>query len=116
VGPDHHTGWLVRHDLEFDEIYFGKPHADVYIDNRAIRFSGWEGGYARGFWKEARLQWGVGRYGWMGLGLNTTARWHFEAVGGNTSARWSSWALASLAGMDYSRKLIFVVLADTGCF
>ena len=28
--------------MEFDEIHFGKPHADVYIDDNALRFEGWE--------------------------------------------------------------------------
>jgi capsule biosynthesis phosphatase len=33
--------WLDRHGVEFDEIYFGKPHADVYLDDNAVRFTGW---------------------------------------------------------------------------
>lgn len=33
--------WLERHNIEYDEIYFGKPNADVYLDDRAIRFSSW---------------------------------------------------------------------------
>jgi capsule biosynthesis phosphatase len=33
--------WLKRHEIEFDEFHFGKPHADVYIDDNAIRFEGW---------------------------------------------------------------------------
>ncbi len=33
--------WLDRHGVEFDEIHFGKPHADVYIDDNALRFTGW---------------------------------------------------------------------------
>jgi capsule biosynthesis phosphatase len=33
--------WLERHRVEYDEIYFGKPHAEIYIDDRAIRFSAW---------------------------------------------------------------------------
>ena len=33
--------WLERHGIEYDEIYFGKPNADVYIDDRALPFSGW---------------------------------------------------------------------------
>lgn len=33
--------WLERHDIEYDEIYFGKPNAEVYVDDRAIRFSDW---------------------------------------------------------------------------
>jgi capsule biosynthesis phosphatase len=35
--------WLSRHGVEFDEIYFGKPWADVYLDDNAVRFTGWEG-------------------------------------------------------------------------
>lgn len=33
--------WLARHDVEYDEIYFGKPWADVYLDDNAMRFSSW---------------------------------------------------------------------------
>ncbi len=33
--------WLERHDIEYDEIYFGKPNADVYVDDRALRFEDW---------------------------------------------------------------------------
>lgn len=35
--------WLARHEIEFDEIYFGKPWADVYVDDNAMRFEGWQG-------------------------------------------------------------------------
>lgn len=34
--------WLARHGVEYDEIHFGKPHAQVYIDDNAWRFTGWE--------------------------------------------------------------------------
>ena len=34
--------WLKRHGIEFDEFHFGKPHADVYIDDNAVRFEGWD--------------------------------------------------------------------------
>jgi capsule biosynthesis phosphatase len=33
--------WLARHQIEYDEIHFGKPHADVYIDDNALRFESW---------------------------------------------------------------------------
>jgi capsule biosynthesis phosphatase len=33
--------WLAEHEIPFDEIYFGKPNAHVYIDDRAFRFSDW---------------------------------------------------------------------------
>jgi capsule biosynthesis phosphatase len=33
--------WLEQHGVEYDELYFGKPNAELYIDDRAIRFSGW---------------------------------------------------------------------------
>lgn len=33
--------WLKRHDVPYDEIYFGKPWADVYIDDNAFRFKAW---------------------------------------------------------------------------
>jgi capsule biosynthesis phosphatase len=34
--------WLARHGIEYDEIHFGKPHADVYIDDNAFRFESWK--------------------------------------------------------------------------
>jgi capsule biosynthesis phosphatase len=34
--------WLERHGIEYDELYFGKPWADVYIDDNAWRFEGWD--------------------------------------------------------------------------
>lgn len=34
--------WLEKYNIPFDEIYFGKPHADVYIDDNAYRFNSWE--------------------------------------------------------------------------
>ena len=33
--------WLDEHGVEYDEIYFGKPNADIYIDDRAWRFADW---------------------------------------------------------------------------
>lgn len=32
--------WLEKHCIEFDEIHFGKPHADVYLDDNGMRFVG----------------------------------------------------------------------------
>jgi capsule biosynthesis phosphatase len=34
--------WLEKHQIPYDEIYFGKPNADLYIDDRALRFEQWE--------------------------------------------------------------------------
>jgi capsule biosynthesis phosphatase len=34
--------WLARHGIEYDEIHFGKPHAQVYLDDNAFRFTGWD--------------------------------------------------------------------------
>ena len=33
--------WLERYGIEYDEIYFGKPNAEVYIDDRAVLFEDW---------------------------------------------------------------------------
>lgn len=33
--------WLKKHDIPYDEIQFGKPWADVYIDDNAFRFNKW---------------------------------------------------------------------------
>ena len=32
--------WLKVHDFIYDEIWFGKPYAHVYIDDRALKFNG----------------------------------------------------------------------------
>lgn len=34
--------WLENNQVEYDEIYFGKPNADLYIDDRALRFETWD--------------------------------------------------------------------------
>jgi len=34
--------WLERHKVEYDEIYFGKPNAEVYLDDRGKRFTSWD--------------------------------------------------------------------------
>jgi capsule biosynthesis phosphatase len=34
--------WLDKHGIEYDEIYFGKPWAELYIDDNAMRFSKWD--------------------------------------------------------------------------
>ena len=33
--------WLARHGIEYDEIHFGKPHAQVYLDDNGLRFTDW---------------------------------------------------------------------------
>ncbi len=35
--------WLKKYDIYYDEIFFGKPNADITIDDRVIRFeNNWE--------------------------------------------------------------------------
>lgn len=34
--------WLEKHEVPYDEIYFGKPNGDLYIDDRAWRFKNWD--------------------------------------------------------------------------
>jgi len=34
--------WLARHNIPYDEIWFGKPQADVYIDDNGFRFQSWD--------------------------------------------------------------------------
>jgi capsule biosynthesis phosphatase len=34
--------WLDLNQIEYDEIYFGKPNAHLYIDDRAFRFEDWQ--------------------------------------------------------------------------
>lgn len=32
--------WLDKHDVPYDELWFGKPWADIYIDDNGLRFEG----------------------------------------------------------------------------
>ena len=34
--------WLKKYEIPYDEIHFGKPLADFYIDDKAIRLENWE--------------------------------------------------------------------------
>lgn len=33
--------WLEKHQIQYDEIFFGKPNADLTIDDRSLRFEDW---------------------------------------------------------------------------
>jgi capsule biosynthesis phosphatase len=33
--------WLEKHGVPYDEIWFGKPQADIYIDDNGYRFQSW---------------------------------------------------------------------------
>jgi capsule biosynthesis phosphatase len=40
--------WLRRHGFAYDELIFGKPDADVYIDDKAMEFkSSWDNTYEK---------------------------------------------------------------------
>jgi phosphoglycolate phosphatase-like HAD superfamily hydrolase len=34
--------WLADHGFEYDGLQMGKPAADIWIDDRAVRFSSWD--------------------------------------------------------------------------
>jgi capsule biosynthesis phosphatase len=34
--------WLEKYNIKYDEIMFGKPWADIYIDDNAFRFNSWD--------------------------------------------------------------------------
>lgn len=34
--------WLEKYNIPYDEIHFGKPWADIYIDDNAFRFTSWD--------------------------------------------------------------------------
>ncbi len=48
--------WLERHGIEYDEIHFGKPNGELYIEDRAIRFTGWDQLTDQVLQREARLR------------------------------------------------------------
>lgn len=33
--------WLAKYEVPYDEIFFGKPWAEIYLDDNALRFSDW---------------------------------------------------------------------------
>lgn len=33
--------WLNKYEIPYDELYFGKPLADFYIDDKAVTFTDW---------------------------------------------------------------------------
>ena len=35
--------WLAEYEIPYDEIYFGKPYTDIYLDDRAHTFTDWNG-------------------------------------------------------------------------
>ena len=34
--------WLARHEVPYDELWFGKPQAEIYIDDNGFRFQSWD--------------------------------------------------------------------------
>lgn len=34
--------WLEKYEIPYNEIYFGKPSADVYIDDKGLKFESWK--------------------------------------------------------------------------
>ena len=38
--------WLNTHEVPYDEIWFGKPLADLYIDDKGTKFNNWKDTYA----------------------------------------------------------------------
>lgn len=36
------TAWLRQHNIKYHQLIMGKPIGDVWIDDRAIRFTSWK--------------------------------------------------------------------------
>ncbi|MFE6796950.1 5' nucleotidase, NT5C type [Paenibacillus chitinolyticus] len=34
--------WLERYEIPYDEIVFGKPYGDVYVDDLALAYRSWD--------------------------------------------------------------------------
>ncbi|MGZ9432286.1 HAD hydrolase family protein [Mycoplasma sp. 613B] len=34
--------WLKNHNIQYDEIFFGKPNGDITICDRSVHFEGWD--------------------------------------------------------------------------
>lgn len=37
--------WLKKWEIPFDELLFGKPHVDYFIDDKGYRFDNWDNAY-----------------------------------------------------------------------
>ncbi len=35
------TSWLKKHEIPYDELLFGKPNVDYFIDDKGIGFTDW---------------------------------------------------------------------------
>ncbi|HPP86134.1 MAG TPA: hypothetical protein PK795_09575, partial [Bacillota bacterium] len=35
------VSWLIKNNIPFDDIVYGKPRGILYIDDRGYRFRGW---------------------------------------------------------------------------
>jgi len=35
------TEWLEKHDIPYDELLFGKPNVDYFIDDKGLTFTNW---------------------------------------------------------------------------
>lgn len=34
--------WLDKYNIPYDEVVFGKPYGDIYIDDKALSFTSWD--------------------------------------------------------------------------
>lgn len=34
--------WLTKWEIPYDEVYFGKPHSDIFIDDAGYKFTTWK--------------------------------------------------------------------------
>ena len=34
--------WLKKYDIPYDELLFGKPHADYFIDDKGVQYTNWD--------------------------------------------------------------------------
>lgn len=49
--------WLAAHQIPYDELVYGKPHADLYIDDNAIQFEGnWQAFEQSGAWNRPSVE------------------------------------------------------------
>ena len=36
------TRWLEKHNIPYDELLFGKPNVDYFIDDKGLKFTNWD--------------------------------------------------------------------------
>lgn len=105
--------WLEKYDIPYDEIFFGKPNADIYIDDKADIYYGWNDKKSLLDYDEKKINIIIPM---AGAGSRFTAAW-YEKPKPLIDVKWKTmleWAVSSFDFLQsaYDLQYIFVVLNE----